>query len=167
MMFVFQRAQKAFDEDIVHLWTPRWMQAVKFVWARSRMLPSVRPVLAALWPLACMGVRGPKPDQKIVLEGTLIQPGLFDPVSPTVVPCSPSTAYVPDNLWRSFGAMPPLPPEPCNPPSSSTPPIRSAPSCSPVPQSPACAACAPTCVPARIRALALGDLPARPPRCCR
>ncbi len=30
-----------------HLWTPRWMQVVKFSLARSRMLSSVRPVIAA------------------------------------------------------------------------------------------------------------------------
>lgn len=114
---------------ILHLWTPRWMQEVKCNWARSRMLSSVRPVIAALWPLACMGVRGSKPDQVLRALGTLQDSGLFDPVSPTVVPCFPSTSYVPDSLWRSFGVMPQLPPESYSPLSSSKPPIRSELSC--------------------------------------
>jgi hypothetical protein len=33
---------------ILHLWTPRWTQGVKCSWARSRMLSSVLPVIAAL-----------------------------------------------------------------------------------------------------------------------
>lgn len=113
-----------------------------------------------------MGVRGPQPAQQIGLEGKLIQPGLSGPVSPTFVSCSFWSAYAPDRLWRSFDVMPPLPPEPCDSLSSSPPPMRSGQSCPPVPRLPAGAACAPTCVSARIRAPALCELPGRPLRCC-
>jgi len=49
------------------------------------------------WVLrACMGVRGPDPNHASVLMRTLPRTGFSGPVSPTVVPYSPSLTYA----WR-------------------------------------------------------------------
>lgn len=51
-----------------HLWTPLRMQAVnRGISARSRVLPSVRPLGAAMMLRARMGVRGPDPQQLCAL----------------------------------------------------------------------------------------------------
>jgi len=61
--------------------------------ARSRMLPSVRPLMQHRRLRARMGVRGPEPHHPRRAHGTVESPGSSGPVSPTVVPYSPSTDY--------------------------------------------------------------------------
>ena len=74
-----------------HLWTPQKTQAVFGGNARSRMLPSVRPLMQHRRLRARMGVRGPEPHHPQRARGTVGSPGSSGPVSPTVVPYSPST----------------------------------------------------------------------------
>src|SRR3954451_13841869 len=58
------------------------------------MLPSVRLLDAARELRARMGVRGPDPNHPLAcLDSTVESPGSSGPVSPTVVPYSPSIAY--------------------------------------------------------------------------
>ena len=60
---------------------------------RCRMLPSVRPLGAEMVLRACMGVRGSDPKHYSVLAH-IGNNWFSDPVSPTVVPYSPSIAYL-------------------------------------------------------------------------
>ncbi len=88
------RCKRIFEEDL----------------ARSRMLPSVRPLMRSVdscWPVWEFADRSP--NHKCVLEGTVDSPGFPGPVSPTVAPYPPSSAYVLDDLTAALSFTPPRP----------------------------------------------------------
>ena len=117
-------------------------------WARSRVLTSVRPLLRPWMPRARMGVRGPAPYQDRVLEGTLTLSGFADPVSSTVAPYRPLPLLPPQQPPTDKPLMQPRQ-EFDRPRLSPVAPKLCAPSCWPMPRSPACAACARACPPAK------------------
>ena len=114
------------------------------------VLPSVRPLMR---PVICRGPVWEFANQvqiRAACSRHCVANWLPGSVAPTLAPYSPSDRpYTFDDLSAASELMPPRP-ELCRHPPSLRWPRRSAPSCWPVPRSPASAACEPECVQAMI-----------------
>jgi hypothetical protein len=114
------------------LWTPAEGKRRFRAWALDRMLPSVRPICAALAAgLHGSSRTGSKSDRRA--RGTRANSGFSGPVLPTVAPYSPPSAcHAPTTSSGCWVTL--TPPELCNPASSSAPPRECVLSCSPAPR---------------------------------